>query len=76
MHDAEARYNCHRSSAEKVPLEFVQGGRRGKRRCIEHKLLVYGTLMVKMGLSYVKTYFLPVDGTFHFGVCAQQGCLF
>ena len=21
--------------------------------------------MVKMGLSYVKTYFLPVDGTFH-----------
>ena len=32
---------------------------------VEHKLLTYGILMVKMGLSYVKTYFLPVDDTFH-----------
>ena len=38
-----------------------EGKAEGK---LEHKLLTDGTLMVKMGLSYVKTYFLPVDGTF------------
>ena len=32
---------------------------------VEHKLLANGILMVKMGLSYVKTCFLPVDDTFH-----------
>ena len=50
----------------KGTVRVCAGWWRGKRKVsVEHKLLINGTLMVKMGLSYVKTYFLPVDGTFH-----------